>query len=200
MMAYLHQLKFAHIEAGLRTFDLENPFPEEYFRRIISLSADVHFAPTELAKQNLLAERIQKEKIILTGNTIVDAIEMYKNMDYTLENEHLKPLINKANHVLISCHRRENQNDNFDSLMLTVQELAGANPRLSFIWLSHLNPFVSSRIKNKALNSIPNIHVIEPISFLEMIGLYKECKLIITDSGGIQEEAVTFGIPTIVIR
>ena len=200
MVAFLNNIRFAHIEAGLRTFDQENPFPEEYFRRIISLSADIHFTPTYNAKQNLLKENISPNKIIHTGNTIVDVIDILQNIPNNKKNESIKGFLKTKNNIIITCHRRENQNSNFDSLIESVVNLAILNPDLNFIWLSHFNPFVDSKTKSESLKKISNISVIKPINIFDMIDLYKASKLIITDSGGIQEEAVSFNVPTIVIR
>lgn len=200
MVAFLNKIPFAHIEAGLRTFDQENPFPEEYFRQIISLSTTIHFTPTNRAKENLLNENIPAEKILHTGNTIVDVLSILNNIQSPVKNESIRKFLKTNNNAVITCHRRENQNGNFDSLVNTIKELANSHPKLNFIWLSHLNPFVNSKLKNESLNGIHNIYIIKPINIFGMIDLYKSSKLIITDSGGIQEEAVSFNVPTIVIR
>lgn len=200
MVAFLNNIQFAHIEAGLRTFDQKNPFPEEYFRQIISLSADVHFTPTYNAKQNLVNENISPTSIIHTGNTIVDLIKIIQNTTIYKKDESIKDFIKTKNNVIITCHRRENQNGNFDKLIEVIKDLAFLNPELNFIWLSHLNPFVDLKTKDESLISISNVSVIQPINIFNMIDLYKASKLIITDSGGIQEEAISFNVPTIVIR
>jgi UDP-N-acetylglucosamine 2-epimerase (non-hydrolysing) len=200
MVAFLNKIQFAHIEAGLRTFDQKNPFPEEYFRQIISLSADIHFTPTYNAKQNLLKENIPPTKIIHTGNTIVDLINIIQDTPIDKKEESIKEFIKTNNNVIITCHRRENQNRNFDMLITAIKDLAILNPELNFIWLSHLNPFVNSKTKKESLKNISNVSVIKSINLFGMIDLYKASKLIITDSGGIQEEAVSFNVPTIVIR
>lgn len=200
MTAFLNKKPFAHIEAGLRTYDNNNPFPEEYFRTIVSLSTQIHFTPTFTAKQNLLRENIPESKIIYTGNTSVDLIHLLKNAEYQCTNKAICKFIQSNNNVLITCHRRENQNGNFDGLIKSIIELALANPDLNFIWLSHLNPFVDSKTKNNSLKKVSNITVLTPLSIVDMIELYKCTQLIITDSGGIQEEAVSFNVPTIVIR
>jgi len=200
MVAFLNKKQFAHIEAGLRTFDNDNPFPEEYFRKIVSLSTNIHFTPTYTAKQNLLKENVQASKVIHTGNTIVDLMNMLKIRQYQCKNESIKRFLKTTNNIIITCHRRENQNGNFDILIESIKELATTNPELNFIWLSHLNPFVNSKTKNESLRKISNITVVQPVSIFDMVELYKSTRLIITDSGGIQEEAVSFSVPTIVIR
>lgn len=200
MVAFLNKKQFAHIEAGLRTFDNDNPFPEEYFRKIVTLSTNIHFTPTHTAKQNLLNENVQATKIIHTGNTIVDLMNILKKSQYQCKNESIKRFLKTTNNIIITCHRRENQNRNFDILIESIKELATTNPELNFIWLSHLNPYVNSKTKNESLKKISNITVVQPVSIFDMIELYKSLRLIITDSGGIQEEAVSFNVPTIVIR
>lgn len=200
MVAFLNNIHFAHIEAGLRTYDHKHPFPEEYFRQVISLSTNIHFTPTNRATQNLLNERIPSNKIIQTGNTIVDLIDIIDDLQFNKKAESLKEIIKTKNNVIITCHRRENQNSNFDSLIQSVKELAHLYPDLNFIWLSHLNPFVELKTSDNGLKSISNITVIDPISIFDMIDLYRASILIITDSGGIQEEAISFNVPTIVVR
>lgn len=199
MVASLNQLPFAHVEAGLRTYDLVNPFPEEYFRQIISISSTIHFTPTLKATKNLLSENVDSANIIQTGNTIVDFVELWKSSDIKVETSAIDPFISKDNNVIITCHRRENQMY-FDTLIDLIIDLAKSQKNLNFIWISHKNPFVQDKLKSKSLAEIPNISVIEPLTIFEMFRLYQSCKVIITDSGGIQEEAVSFDLPTLVIR
>jgi UDP-N-acetylglucosamine 2-epimerase len=200
MVAVLNQLPFAHIEAGLRTYDYGSPFPEEYFRQIISLSTDMHFAPTQRACDNLVKENISKNNIRLTGNTIVDLVDHLKKNRKELNNEQLYKFLHESNNVIITCHRRENQDENFDTLITTIVGLARLHPELSFIWISHLSPSVEAKLDDSLLKGISNISIIKPINIFEMFALFEKSKLIITDSGGIQEEAVSFNVPTLVIR
>ena len=200
MVSYLNKIPFAHIEAGLRTYDLKKPFPEEYFRRIISLSTKIHFTPTTTAKFNLIKEGINEEKIIITGNTIIDLIENLKDKPYKTDNKQIENFLNSKNNILITCHRRENQNNNFIKLISTIKDLALSFPELNFLWLWSKNPFVLASLQNDSFSSISNISIIDPVNIFDMIHLYKSSKLIITDSGGIQEEAISFSVPTIVIR
>ncbi len=200
MVAFLNGIPFAHVEAGLRTFDQRNPFPEEYFRQIISVSANIHFTPTYNAKQNLLKENVPLSKILHTGNTVVDLINILQNISNKKTSDSIKKFLNGKDNVIITCHRRENQHQNFDILIESIKTLAISNPTLNFIWLAHLSPLINSKTKNDSLLNISNISVIEPINIFDMIELYKTSRIIITDSGGIQEEAVSFNVPTIVIR
>jgi len=202
IIAFLNNIKFAHIEAGLRTFDFQNPYPEEYYRRVASLSTEIHFAPTEIAKENLIKEGINGEKILLTGNTIVDSLNCIKESNLVSENNHSEKygsLIKKNNLVLITCHRRENHGKNLTNLINSVKNLSQKYSEFNFIWIKHPNPNVEKEIKSSNLESFKNIFLCEPFNYLEMISLYSNLKLIMTDSGGIQEEAPSFGVPVIVI-
>jgi len=191
--AFLNSIPFAHVEAGLRTNCFESPFPEEYFRHIITLSSSIHFAPTETAVSNLLKEGVKKENIQLTGNTIVDMVEFMQ-----LTNN-FKPNAVRDK-ILITCHRRENQNWKFHDLVNTVKILAQTYPNLKFIWITHKTPFVKNELVSGVFENYPTILISAPLSLSEMYRHYTTSKLIITDSGGIQEEACSFSVPVLVIR
>ncbi len=200
MCAFYNEIPFAHIEAGLRTNNFNHPFPEEYFRRIISLTTSVHFAPTENARKNLLKEGISTGKIVITGNTIVDVIEMIKPL-ISKTNIRLMDDRNKsANNILITCHRRENQNGNFHILAETIKTLSAEYSAFNFLWISHKAPFVMKELEAADFSDNPNIFILSPVGLPDMYYLYSITKLIITDSGGIQEEAPGFHIPVIVTR
>lgn len=202
IIAFLNKIKFAHLEAGLRTFDFQNPYPEEYYRRVASISSEIHFAPTETAKENLIKEGINGEKILLTGNTIVDALKYICNTD-ALKNISFSKKFNdiycRDNLILITCHRRENHGKNLANLIKAVISLSKIYTDHNFIWVTHPNPNVQIEIESSDLRSRKNIFPVEPVNYLEMISLYKKVKLIMTDSGGIQEEAPSFGIPVIIV-
>ncbi|MBL0048627.1 MAG: UDP-N-acetylglucosamine 2-epimerase (non-hydrolyzing) [Bacteroidetes bacterium] len=191
--AFINEIPFAHVEAGLRTHTIKSPFPEEYFRRIISLSSSIHFAPTEGAVKNLLQEGVKSEHIYLSGNTVVDTIELMKR-------KHRNTTEGIRNTILITCHRRENQNGNFHDLVKTIKLLAETHPSLNFIWIAHKTPFVRNELATNDFDSYPSIFISPPLPLSEMYRLYSISKLIITDSGGIQEEACSFSLPVIVIR
>jgi UDP-N-acetylglucosamine 2-epimerase (non-hydrolysing) len=201
MCAFFNEIPFVHIEAGLRTHDIKNPYPEEYFRRIISLSTTIHFAPTEKALQNLLEEGINRDKIIITANTIVDTIGIIKSMIAETGHRSIDDIPSDLKrNIIISCHRRENQNSRYHVLIDTIKVLANENPSFNFLWLSHSTPFVKAELKNSVFEHEPNIHIFEPMGAMELYKQYLTSKLIITDSGGIQEEAASFNIPVLVIR
>jgi UDP-N-acetylglucosamine 2-epimerase (non-hydrolysing) len=192
--AYLNRIPFTHIEGGLRTNTLEHPWPEEYFRKIISLSSTTHFVPTDSAKENLIREGIAPQNIHVTGNTIVDVIHHFKSTTADIQIQE------KKNKILISCHRRENQRINFETLAGKVIELARINREYQFIWLTHPN---IAHFPGKGIELMlkeKNISVSPPVSFTELYSIYSCVKMIISDSGGVQEEAPSFNIPVIVIR
>jgi len=201
LCSFFNHIPFGHIEAGLRTNDLANPYPEEMFRKIISLTSTINFVPTIKAKENLLSEGVKNENIIVTGNTIVDAIEMLRPLALIKVNENsIVKHFDSKNIVLVSCHRRENQNEKYLELIDSIKILAIENKSLQFIWISHVTPFVKKQLTNGQFNDINNIHILHPINIFELISLYEKTRLIITDSGGMQEEAPSFNIPVIVIR
>jgi UDP-N-acetylglucosamine 2-epimerase (non-hydrolysing) len=195
MYAFLNHINFVHIEAGLRTYDLGQPFPEEYFRQIISISSTVHFAPTALCRENLIRQGVNSDRIIVTGNTVIDALNMLSDQSGSNDLEGFE-----KNTVLITCHRRENQNDNFYKLFEAVTELTVLYPELIFKWMVHKNPFVEKAISSRLLLKPDNLFFIEPVQPKVIYQFFRNTAIIITDSGGIQEEAPSFNIPVIVVR
>lgn len=192
MVAFLEKREFYHVEAGLRTDDIRFPFPEEFNRRVVSLTSNINFAPTSLSKQNLLSENIEENKIIITGNTIIDLLS------YVLNKENIKLI--KGNDVFITAHRRENISENMFSICSSIKELAIENPSITFHWSLHPNPNTREFIF-KAFNTVPeNIKFIEPLNYLEAVKLMAKSLLIISDSGGIQEEAPTLQKRVIILR
>lgn len=195
--------KLCHIEAGLRTENIKQPFPEEANRRITSVLADYHFSPTETSKINLLNENISAEKILVTGNTVIDAlfqsIEIVKSYQ-TEEIKYLDILINNyENLILITGHRRENHGQGFINICNALKEIAIRNPETLLVYPVHLNPNVQQPV-NAILSGIKNIKLIPPLSYPNFIWLMNKSKIIITDSGGVQEEAPSLGKPVIVLR
>jgi UDP-N-acetylglucosamine 2-epimerase (non-hydrolysing) len=192
MAAYYSRIPFAHLEAGLRTHHFAEPFPEELNRRITALCAAVHYAPTALAKKNLLKEGIPSKQIFVTGNTVVDALEM------------ILPTVPEPTHppktVLITCHRRENHGENLLQLIKAVKILANKHPEFTFSWLLHPNPMVKEVVLASGIEQQPNIQFLQPLDYFEMIEMLKKTRLIITDSGGLQEEAPSFGLQTLILR
>ncbi len=189
-LSKLNKLKLVHIEAGLRSFDLEDPFPEEFNRVIASKVAYFHFAPTLTSKRNLINEGVNENKILVVGNTGIDALKYFSSgSSLNIKNENAD--------VLITLHRRENTTNNYLVLIEILTGLARANPHLKFLWVVHPNN------RENVLSNFPeseNVKVIDPIAYHDFISLYKTVKTVITDSGGVTEEAVELGIPVVVFR
>lgn len=193
VVAFLERRKFYHIEAGLRTTDIRLPFPEEYNRRVVSLGSDINFAPTVLSQNNLLKEGISKDRILLTGNTIVDMIQ------YILKKENID--IEYQNKVFITAHRRENIGKPLEEISKTIKELAQENPETIFEWALHPNPNTRKIILDVFEDTKPkNLLFTEPLSYLETIKKMAAAKLIISDSGGIQEEAPSLRKRVLILR
>lgn len=206
LTAFYHNIPVGHIEAGLRTRNKLSPFPEEINRVLTSHIADYHFAPTELSKENLLREGISEDKIFITGNTVIDAlffaIEKVKKHppDIPGLSEHV--LNNPSNHhklVLITGHRRENFGEGFKSICDAIVTLANKFPGVEFVYPVHLNPNVQGPVFH-IMSGLKNIHLIGPLSYLPFVALMERSTLILTDSGGIQEEAPSLGKPVLVMR
>lgn len=195
--------KIGHIEAGLRTFNKHLPFPEETNRRITSVVADYHFAPTQTSFDNLVREQICPETILITGNTVIDAlltsVEIVRELKHD-EIDFLKGLISEEQSViLITGHRRENHGEGFIQICEALKEIAVNNPETILIYPVHLNPNVLEPVK-RILGDISNIRLIHPLSYPAFIWLMNRSKIIITDSGGVQEEAPSLGKPVLVMR
>lgn len=203
MIAFYKKIPFYHVEAGLRTFDLQNPFPEEYNRKIAAIATSFHFAPTQIAKQNLLKEGYNKN-IFVTGNTIVDTVNLFKNKfkNYSPKDNLLKKKIKtqNTNYILITCHRRENQGENLLKIIKAIKQLSTIYKNYNFIWPLHPNPNVKSVVLNNFDARYKNIFLTEPLDYIDLLFVLSKCKLVITDSGGIQEEAPSFNVPVIILR
>lgn len=205
LSSFYHKIKVGHIEAGLRTGNINSPWPEEANRRLVSLLTEYHFAPTETAKENLLSEGIPSSKIFVTGNTVIDSLlEMIKKIKKTsILNEKLAnqfSFLNSYTHtVLITGHRRENFGIGFENMCLAIQKLASKHREICFVYPVHLNPNVREPVQ-RILNKNTNIFLIEPLSYDEFVYLMNQSYLILTDSGGIQEEAPSLGKPVLVMR
>ena len=199
LLAYYHRIKFGHVEAGLRTHDKWQPFPEEINRRIAGVTADMHFAPTEWSKQNLLREGIDESIIKVTGNTVIDALQYVSKQPEPQEITQLATTKLKTNKlVLITAHRRENFGKSMEDICHALTELAKRGD-VEIVYPVHLNPNVQEPV-NRLLKGIDHITLLPPLDYLPLVHLMKHAALILTDSGGIQEEAPAFGIPTLVLR
>ncbi len=199
MAAFFHRVRFGHVEAGLRTGNLEQPFPEEFNRRVADMVSTLHFAPTGRSRDNLLRESIPAERIVVTGNTVVDALLSVADMSYDRSRGILGRLPPGTRHVLITAHRRESFGEPFRDMCSGIRDLAGRFPDIHFVYPVHLNPQVRTPVL-EILGTSPNLHLVNPLDYLEMVHVMKGASLILTDSGGIQEEAPTFGVPVLVMR
>lgn len=209
LCAFYRKIQIAHVEAGLRSNDLYSPWPEEGNRKLISQLATFHFAPTFRSKQNLLRENIMKDSIIITGNTVIDALfivleKIKNNAKYRkrLEEEIIKfykhfPCAEK--YVLITGHRRENFGEGFVNICQAIRSLAYRYPNIDFVYPVHLNPNVQEPVY-ELLKDIENIYLIPPVEYEAFVYLMSKAYLILTDSGGIQEEAPSLGKPVLVMR
>ena len=202
LAAFYLGIKVCHVEAGLRTHNKLAPFPEEINRRLTSVIADYHFAPTQSARENLLQENIPDERILVTGNTVVDALLLALEKVETSEDpdiDRVKKLSEgEEKIILVTGHRRENFGDGFENICRAIKEVA-QNENVKIIYPVHLNPKVQ-RLVHERLDNQPNIHLLKPLSYPAFVWLMKRCYLILTDSGGIQEEAPVLGKPVLVMR
>jgi len=203
------RIKVGHVEAGLRTGDRWNPFPEEMNRVVVDHISDLCFAPTERARQNLLNETIPAHRIVVTGNTVVDALLWARNQPATSEVEALMRQIGATSDgdrasnsrlILVTAHRRENFGEPLENICQGLREIARrGNGHIKVVYPVHRNPNVHETV-HRLLGETPNIALIPPVDYLSLIHLMKRSSLILTDSGGIQEEAPTLGVPVLVMR
>ena len=208
MAAFYAGIPIGHIEAGLRTNNIYAPFPEEFNRQVVSKLANVHFAPTKLAAQNLLNENIESSRILITGNTVIDALHIVLSKqnsgstNFHRIKDHLMAHLGfdfTDSFVLITGHRRENFGDSFIDICEAIMDLAKKYTEYHFIYPVHLNPNVREPV-NEILNGIDNIHLIDPLDYEPFVFLLSHSYLVLTDSGGIQEEAPSLGKPVLVMR
>lgn len=199
LVCFYRKIRFGHVEAGLRTGDYENPFPEEMNRRIADLAASAYFAPTPRAARALLGEGVSQAKIHVTGNTVIDALNWIVETGKCPDARVTLGLPESSELVLITAHRRESFGSQFREMCLALRELADLYPQIQFIYPVHLNPNVQQPVK-EILGGKSNFHLIEPLDYAALTGLMRAARLILTDSGGIQEEAPTFGVPVLVMR
>ncbi len=203
--AFYNRIPVGHVEAGLRTWNKYSPFPEEINRVLASHIADYHFAPTEQSRKNLIHEGVDQSKIYVTGNTVIDAL--YIAVDKVKDNPPeipglSKELINSLavkSMVLITGHRRENFGGGFESICEAISVLAGKLQNTEFIYPVHLNPNVREPVF-RLLSDLRNVHLIDPLSYLPFVALMSRAAVILTDSGGVQEEAPSLGKPVLVMR
>ncbi len=197
LAAFYNKVKIGHVEAGLRTFNKFEPFPEEMNRELVSLIADLNFAPTFLAKQNLINEG--RKNIFVTGNTAIDCINFTVKKNYIFENKILQNIdFENKKIVVVTAHRRENLGQPLKNICNAILRLS-KNKNLEFIYAVHPNPNVKNVVEN-ILGNVENIHLLEPLNLNDMHNLLAKSFLVMTDSGGLQEEAPAFGKPVFVLR
>jgi UDP-N-acetylglucosamine 2-epimerase (non-hydrolysing) len=204
LAAFYAGLKVGHVEAGLRTYNLRSPFPEEANRRITDQICQLHFAPTELNRQNLLKEGIPEESIIITGNTVIDALlfarDKVESFTDKVTDLSVKSIFASDKRILlVTGHRRENFGRGFLEICEALKEVAQNFPDLEIVYPVHLNPNVQDPV-NEVLKNIPNIHLIPPMDYADFVFAMKNSWAILTDSGGVQEEAPSLGKPVLVMR
>lgn len=207
LACFYQKIAVAHVEAGLRTYDIYSPWPEEANRQLTGKLATYHFAPTPTSEQNLLRDGVAAKQIIITGNTVIDALMM--TVDMINSNEQLRQtLISQINlpfdiqnskFILVTGHRRENFGQGFINICEALKEIAINNPDIQIVYPVHLNPNVQKPVK-EILSDVSNVHLIEPLSYQPFVYLMDKSYLIITDSGGVQEEAPSLGKPVLVMR
>ncbi len=196
MAAAYQSIPVAHVEAGLRSHDVNNPFPEEMNRKIAAAVAAVHFAPTPLARRNLLDEGVAADRVVLSGNTVVDAV-------HALDLSNALPAalrdLDPERTIVLTTHRRENHGTPLARVCEAVRQLVRDRPHLQIVFPVHPNPMVGAVVRS-ALGGLPQVRLIEPLAYRPMLALLSRCKLILTDSGGIQEEAPSLGKPVLILR
>ena len=202
LAGYYHQKKVGHVEAGLRTGEKYAPFPEEINRRLVGQIADFHFAPTEYAKQALLREGIPAPMVFVTGNTVIDALLWMRTRVRGTRPElpeGLAPAIERRRVILVTGHRRESFGEGFENICHAIRKVADAFTDVVFVYPVHLNPWVRMPVR-RILGAHPRIHLIEPLSYAPFVWLMDCAEIVLTDSGGVQEEAPSLGKPVLVMR
>ena len=200
LVGFFERVTVGHVEAGLRSHDKWRPYPEEIFRRLTGVSADLHFAPTPQARANLLREAVPADQVFLTGNTVVDALLSMSKDELPVDNPVLKSAItSKRPMVLITAHRRESFGAPLREAFSAIRELADRHPDVLFFYPVHPNPQVQ-RAAREILTAHGSIVLTEPLGYLDMIAALRHATFALTDSGGVQEEAPTFGTPVLVMR
>jgi len=198
MAAFYQKVPVGHVEAGLRTYNFESPFPEELNRQVTSKMARLHFAPTTQNKQNLLNEGFSENSISVTGNTIIDALNWV--LEHSAEMDVELPFdIQQSKTILVTGHRRENFGHGFQQICEALQTIAKQKPDVKIVYPVHLNPNVREPV-NRILPNLPNLHLIEPLDYQQFVFLMNHSNLILTDSGGLQEEAPSLGKPVLLMR
>lgn len=199
LISYYHKVRFGHVEAGLRSEDKYRPYPEEMNRRLADRLADAFFSPTEQNRQTLIAEGVPADQVLVTGNTVIDALNGLMHLPYDWQTGPLASISRDQELIVVTAHRRESFGKPLEEICLALKDLALRFPQYRFVYPVHMNPNVRKPTE-KILSGLPNLSLIEPVDYFSMIHLMKGSKLILTDSGGIQEEAPSLSIPVLVMR
>ena len=198
MAAFYQRVPVGHVEAGLRTYNLSSPFPEEMNRLVTSKLSQLHFAPTTKSKNNLLKEGFSEKNVIITGNTVIDAL--FWVLQNTTPQEKAIPFYpQNSRMILVTGHRRENFGEGLKQICDALNAIALSKPEVHIVYPVHLNPNVSKPV-NRILNNLPNLHLLKPLEYSQFIHLMSKSSIILTDSGGVQEEAPSLGKPVLVMR
>jgi UDP-N-acetylglucosamine 2-epimerase (non-hydrolysing) len=199
LAAFYERIPVGHVEAGLRTNDKYSPYPEEMNRRLVSSLADLHFAPTRAAKENLLGEGVPRGRVHVTGNTVVDALKAMRRSKVVWRVPVLDRIAPEQRVILVTAHRRESFGPGFERICRALRMIVERNPDVAVVYPVHLNPNVRNPVR-AILGRTPRVHLIEPLEYLPFVRLMERAYLILTDSGGIQEEAPALGKPVLVMR
>lgn len=200
LAAFYCKIQVGHVEAGLRTYDKYSPYPEEMNRKLTTALTDLYFAPTDNNKNNLLKELVPEEKIFVTGNTVIDAVRLTVTDDYQFQTEALQSVdFSKGRMILLTAHRRENLGEPMQHIFLAVRRMVEAHEDVQVIYPMHLNPAVREPAQ-AILGGHDRIHLIDPVDVEELHNLMNRCYFVMTDSGGLQEEAPSLGKPVLVLR
>ena len=200
LAAFYNKIRIGHVEAGLRTFNKYLPYPEEMNRKLTGAMADIHFSPTSVSKANLLREGVPEESIFITGNTAIDALKTTVNKDFKFYSEELKKLdYDKKRVIMVTAHRRENLGEPLKNICGALKKIALSHEDVEIVYAVHKNPVVRETVYG-ILGNIPGVHLLDPLDVDEMHNLMGKCYLVLTDSGGLQEEAPSLGKPVLVLR
>ncbi len=200
LAAFYHQVKVGHVEAGLRSGNLYSPYPEEANRKLTGIMTDFHFAPTKTSRQNLLKEGYDDEKIYITGNTSIDALKWVIDNNYKFEDDTLNNIdFENKKVILLTAHRRENIGEPMENIFSAIKDILEKNKDAEVIYPMHLNPKVRE-IAREVFKDTKGVYLIEPLDYLPFTNLMSKCYLVVSDSGGVQEEAPSLGKPVLVVR
>jgi len=201
LISFYHQTPVAHVEAGLRTYDLLRPFPEEANRRMLDAISTILFPPTEIAKRQLLAENLHENAMFITGNTAIDSLLWVTGIDREISNPALQKIAQNPDRklIVVTAHRRESFGEPFKRLLSALAKISRIYPDVDLVYPVHLNPNVDKPVR-AALSNTPGVHLVPPLDYFDFAKLMSACDFVLTDSGGIQEEAPALGKPVIVMR